>query len=365
MLKKTSRRFKILLLVGLSILLCAIGILYLTPGSTPPITDAQGQPLAGSIASLEKMELGDVEQWILIRGEDTTNPIILFLHGGPGASEMVFEQKYMTELEKQFVVVMWDQRGAGKSHSAVTPNTAMNISQFVSDTHELTERLCNRFNQERIYLAGHSWGSIVGVLTVQKYPDLYYAYIGIGQVVNMQENERLSYEWILQQAEQAGNMEDVNKLKDIGMPPYTGDWMTKLTAQRKLLSKYGGEVYGSTEGMQGLVMESMEYADEYTFLDQFNYPRGLLDSMCLLWPEIMTVDLIQQAPTLEVPVYFMMGQHDYVTPYVLVEQYYEILTAPSKELISFENSAHIPNVEEVDKFNDVLTNRILPSTHAP
>jgi pimeloyl-ACP methyl ester carboxylesterase len=165
-------------------LLCIIGagIILFRHGFTPPITDAQGRVIPGSIASLEKIQLGGVEQWILIRGDDTTKPILLFLHGGPGTSQMVVERPCPGELEKNFVVAEWDQRGAGKSYSAIVPNVEMNIRQFISDTHELTELLCQRFQQKKIYLIGHSWGTIVGIMTAQKYPDSYYAYIVIGQV---------------------------------------------------------------------------------------------------------------------------------------------------------------------------------------
>ena len=130
--------------------------------------------------------MGGVEQWILIRGNDTAKPILLFLHGGPGSPMMVMQRPHLGKLEKSFVVVQWDQRGSGKSYSAIIPNADMNIQQFISDTHELTELLCRRFHQKKIYLIGHSWGTALGTMTAQKYPESYYAYIGIAQVVNKQ-----------------------------------------------------------------------------------------------------------------------------------------------------------------------------------
>mgnify|MGYP001417842235 CR=1 FL=1 len=365
MFKKMKRGNKRFLLYGSIALLCfcIIGVLCQIPGLTPPIKDPQGRPLPGSIASLEKVVLGGKEQWILIRGEDSTKPVILFLHGGPGTSQMDLIRKYTPELEKHFVVVSWDQRGAGKSYAAIDPDSGMTMGQIVSDVCKLTEKLRQRFQQQKIYLVGHSWGSVIGVLAAQKQPDSYFAYIGIGQIANMKENERLSYQWTLEQARTANDEGAVKKLTGMGMPPYTGDWQKKFMAQRQLLGKYGGEVYGSASGAFPLVIGSLVSATEYTLPDKVNFFRGIFSSVRLLWPELMTIDLAEQAPSLKVPVFFMLGKHDHAVPSILAEQYFNILNAPSKELIWFENSAHLPNIEEKDNFNDVLINQVLPATY--
>ena len=340
-----------------------VGIWFLIPAYTLPIKDAHGLPIKRSIASIEKVKLGGSEQWMLIRGENIQNPIILFLHGGPGSADMALIRKHKQELEKYFTVVTWDQRGAGKSYTARQPSTNMTISHFGSDTHELTEILRQRFNQKKIYLVGHSWGSVLGILTVQKYPDLYYAYIGIGQVANMVEGEQLSYDWTLAQAIKANDNRAVQTLTEMGRPPYAGDWQKKTIAERRLLEKYGGEVYGNSSGVLPLVLSSLISATEYTLFDKVNFFRGLLGSMRLLWQELMTINLMKQAPNLKVPVYFLLGKYDYEVPNSLAEQYFKDLEAPSKTLIWFENSAHFPNIEEKDKFNEVLINQILPATY--
>jgi pimeloyl-ACP methyl ester carboxylesterase len=344
------------------IVLCLIIIvtLYLIPGFTLPVKDKKGHSLKGSIASLEKINLGGQKQWILIRGADKAKPIILFLHGGPGTSDMGLLRKHTTELEKHFVVVSWDQRGAGKSFAAINPNSSMNINQFISDAHELTGILCHRFNQKKIFLAGHSWGSVIGVLTVQKYPELYHAYIGTSQIANMKENEVISYEWTLEQAKRTKDKRTVKKLIAMGKPPYTGDWQKKFMTQRRFLGKYGGELYGSSKGAFPIVLRCLIRSTEYSIPDKVNFFRGIFASVKLLWQELMTINLIEQAPHLKVPVYFMLGKHDYEGVFILAEQYFKILEAPKKELIWFENSAHLPFVEENAKFNDLLINHILP-----
>jgi pimeloyl-ACP methyl ester carboxylesterase len=338
-----------------------LGILSLIPGFTFSIKDKQGNDVSQSIASLEKVNLGGQEQWILIRGMDITKPVILFLHGGPGTANMCLLRKYTDELEKHFIVVTWDQRGAGKSYQAINPHSAMTIDRFVLDTGELTKLLCHRFNQQKIFLVGHSWGSLIGILSIQKYPDLYHAYIGIGQIVNMQENEQISYDWTLAQATKAKDKRAIRTLTEIGNPPYTGDGQKKLMIQRRLLGKYGGELYDSSNGAFPLVFSSLISATEYTLLDKVNFFRGIFASNSLLWQELLTINLNKQMLSFDVPIYFALGRHDYEVPSILAEQYFKIIEAPKKEIIWFENSAHLANIEEGEKFNDLLINNILPT----
>ena len=159
---------------------------------TPKIKDSYGNIKQDSITSLEKITLGGIKQTILIRGHDTKSPILLFLHGGPGFPEMDIAYKFQRKLEEHFIVVNWDQRGAGKSFSKKIPRESMTIEQFISDAHELIRFLRERFDKEKIYLVGHSWGTTLGLLLTQRYPELFFAYVGIGQVVNALESEQIS-----------------------------------------------------------------------------------------------------------------------------------------------------------------------------
>ncbi len=359
-----------MILIGSFVLVFLVTIvLYsLIPGFTSSIKDQHGNKLPDSIASLEKITLGRQRQWILIRGVKTTNPVILFLHGGPGTSDMGLLRKYMRELEQHFVVVTWDQRGAGKSFPAIHPKSSMNIKQFQSDAYQLTGMLCQRFKQKKIFLVGHSWGSALGVLTIRDHPELFKAYIGIGQIADMQENERLSYEWTLEQAIKANDNGTVKTLTNIGKPPYTGNWQKKFMTERRLLGKYGGEVFRSNKGAFPLVIGNLIRSTEYNLADKVNFFRGIFSTVHLVWPELMTVNLIEQAKNLKVPVYFILGKHDHEAPYMLAEQYFKILEAPAKELIWFEYSAHMPHIEENEKFINLLINHILPqflTGHSP
>ena len=209
------------------------------------------------------MTLGGAEQSVLLRGRHVGNPVLLFLHGGPGTSELgMIRAHNLPALEAHFTVAVWDQRGAGKSFAALEPASAMNVEQLVSDTRELSAWLCRRFGQEKIYLAGHSWGSLLGVLTVSRHPELYVAYVGFGQAVDMDEGERLSYAWTLDQARKAGDARSTAKLERIGAPPYSGDVRAKVVAQRAILARYGGEVHGNPRGGVLILLRSLLKARE-------------------------------------------------------------------------------------------------------
>ena len=316
--------------------------------------------MPGSIACLER----GVEQGLLIRGVSVDNPVLLYLHGGPGTSELgMLRQHNIPALEKHFIVVVWDQRGAGMSYAAREPESAMTVEQFIADVHELTLLLCQRFQQPKIYLVGHSWGSALGALTVHQYPDLYYAYVGVGQVVDIQEGERISYAWTLAQAEQAGDTQFVAQLKAIGTPPYLGKFRSKLTTQRRILGKYGGEVHGNPRGGMSTLLRGLIGSNEYSWPDRINVFRGIVANMSLMLPKILDIDLLVQVPELKVPVYFLEGRYDWEAPAVLAECYLQRLKAPHNELIWFERSAHFVNTEEADSFNQFFIDRLLRETH--
>jgi pimeloyl-ACP methyl ester carboxylesterase len=320
--------------------------------STPAIAGENG------IAVLEQIMLGGVLQWVLIRGVSVHNPILLFLHGGPGTPAIPFEHE-MRELEKTFTVVIWDQRGAGKSYNSEIPKQSMNIGQFVSDTHELMQLLLARFNQEKLYLVGHSWGSVLGVLTARKYPELIYAYIGVGQIADMTENERLSHEFTEQKASESGNREAIAELDKIH-PPFKGS-IKEIMIHRKWLGKFGGVLYGESDFNK--IIDMAKASPEYSLGDLLNIEPGSLFTLQCVWDELLTIDFFKQVPALDVPVYFFLGRHDYMTPFTLAEQYFNKLRASQgKQLIWFEKSAHIIILEEPEKFMRLLMTKVLPET---
>lgn len=348
------------MLIALALAAVLFVLRFVLPAGTPPIhLSGKGDP-SKTVAVLEKLNIGGNDQWILERSENTDNPLILFLHGGPGTSQLTSNRRNTRALEKSFIVVNWDQRGAGKSYGAISDAAKMNIDQFVEDTRELTLYLMKKFAKERIVLAGHSWGSAIGAMAVAKYPELYSCYVGIGQVANMAEGELASYQWTLDQARKKNARRAVRALEKMGPPPYQGDWRASTISERSWVARFGGEVHGNWFGAVGIVLGNVLFSREYGLLDRINVFRGVLGSMQLLWPQLFKVDLFRSVPELKVPVFFMEGRHDHEVPPDIAARYFAALKAPAKELVWFENSAHMVNSEERDLFCKVLVEKVLP-----
>lgn len=307
------------------------------------------------INSLEEITLGGIKQWILMRGEDVSNPVLLYLHGGPGFTEMPFTHVDSQRLEKHFVVVNWDQRGCGKSFDPDIPKEAFSLDQFLSDTRELISMLRKRFSKDRIYLLGHSWGSILGLYTAFRHPEYLHAYIGMGQVVNAKEGERVSYRYTLEKAREAEDEQAIRMLEAIDPPLYEGRFQD-LSVQRMYLGKYGG----SFRSLSFSDFNNMRNASPYyTEADNRNFMRAFAQTCGLMWRELMEVDFFEEIKEVEVPVYFFVGRYDYQTPFELVERYFEALKAPHKEMVWFGNSAHMPNLDEPDVFQEKLIDVLL------
>lgn len=338
-------------LIFVLVMILSIVSVFLFVAWTPSITDDKGFVLPGSVASLEQIELGGIKQSILIRGNSKNNPILLFLHGGPGYPQIAYARKYQQQLEKDFIVVNWDQRGSGKSYHFDLTDEDMQVGKLIADTHELTQYLRDKFNRPKIFIAGHSWGSLLGIRTVQQYPENYYAYIGIGQVANSPEGERLSYEFVLQEAKKRNNAEAIRQLEAIGAPPYANP-RKDATLERKWVHEFGGSERLSDS--YGDLIGGMLLSPEYTWLDAIRMAVGNGFSAQAILPQTANTNLFETLPELKVPVYICMGRYDYMTPSEVAYQYYEKLIAPSKQFIWFEQSAHFPQFEEVDKFSQLM-----------
>ena len=227
---------------------------------------------------------------MMIRGRSTENPVLLFLAGGPGGTEMGAMRRHLEALERHFVVVTWDQRGTGKSYGELDPTSTLTPQQAVSDTLEVTKYLRDRFGEDRIYLLGQSWGSLLGVLAVQRRPELYRAY-------------RDTLDW----ARQNGKDDVAGTLTDIGPPRHES-----ILEYEPALS-YEHEVYpydrrGNSEG-EGGFSENL-FVEEYTLLEQVHNLGAFLDTFSVLYPQIKHIDLRESAAELEVPVYLIQGRHE-------------------------------------------------------
>ncbi|MHC0039591.1 alpha/beta fold hydrolase [Pseudoneobacillus sp. C159] len=312
------------------------------------------------IASLESMDIGGLTQFLLIRGQNVKNPILLYIHGGPGIAAISFARTYMSHLEEHFIVVNWDQRGAGLSYSKDIPESEMTIEHFVRDIGFIADALCERFNQKKLFLVASSWGSVIGTLAVQRYPERFHAYIGLGQIANMNKSERISYEYVMQKARETQNGKALKELEKLGQPPFSGK---ALDIQRKWLATYGGYVrnHSSQGPLVKMVLKELMNCTEYTFFDIFTkYLPGRKFSNDALWGELLTINFFERVPEWKVPIFFFIGRHDYLTTFEVAEEYFNFVEAPYKEYIWFENSAHMALIEENEKFTNLLIEKVRP-----
>lgn len=308
-----------------------------------------------AISKLIPVTIGKVKQWIYIRGRNRNKPILLMLHGGPGTGQIGFIRKFQHELEKEFVVVHWDQRGAGLSYSKNISKDSMTIDQFVRDTIEITKYILHYFKREQLYLIGHSWGTIIGMLAIARSPELYKRYFGISQVVNVKENEHLSYMKILDHATQNHDEKAYQHLIKIGPPPWES--LKKGRVHQKYVHQFGGGITRDGK-MINQIISGLLLSKEYTLIDVIRYFKGMQFSMKHLQAELLTINLAHKIKTIGIPIYFLMGKHDLITPYERTEKFFNQLHAPEKKWFLFNHSAHTPYIEEHDKFLKILLTEV-------
>lgn len=303
-------------------------------GHTRPIREPHG------VASLERVPLGGVEQWVLVRGRNVANPVLLFLHGGPGMPAMFLAHRFQGPLERHFVVVHWDRRGAGKSYSAGRDPAAASVRRLLDDAYELTDILRQRFGVEKLLLLGHSWGTYLGMLAAFEEPELFSAYVGTGQIAGSEaEVAAEQRRFVLDASRAAGEDQVVRRVSESGV-------------RESDLFRYGGELR-KAKSMRPLLLAGLG-APEYTVKDVRNVARGAADLQRRMQYDAGDERLETAVRELRIPVFFLLGRHDHTTPSGLAEKYLRTLEAPLKKLVWFEHSAHFPFMEEPDRFANEL-----------
>ncbi|AEF55299.1 alpha/beta hydrolase fold protein [Marinomonas posidonica IVIA-Po-181] len=346
-------RFRILrmLLICLVLFVVAIGVLaYFTAGTyTRPFIDASGNLIPNAIAEERSVMLGGVEQYVLMRGKNRQAPLLVFVHGGPGASETPFLRTHNAALEEDFVVVYWEQRGAVHSYDPESDLSKITIDRLTKDLGELINVLLVEFGQEKVLLIGHSWGTVLALEHVAAHPETVASYIAISQTTNQADSDKEGYEWALARARESEDEEAIQRLEAIGYPPYT---IEQFITQRRAVSQFGGTFMDGSSDLE--LAFSMIRTDEFSWPDLITFVQGTDSSGAALWPEQKNYNAYQRHPSIDVPIVMVMGRHDKVISPTLGKQYFKVLEAPEKELIWFENSAHGPPFEEPQKFNDLV-----------
>lgn len=258
---------------------------------TPPIVDKNGNDVSGSIAQLKKVKLNGSDEWITIRGKNKDNPILLFLAGGPGGSQLSETREQLRALEDKFIIVDWDQAGSGKSYNAAKINS-LTPKRYIEDAHELTKYLCQRFNKKKIYVCGESWGSALGIMLVNKYPELFYAFAGTGQMISFIDTELYCYNAAIQIAKEKGDTKTVQKLKSQSPPPYYSNVTSKSAFYLMYLSNYMSKDPNISNPGYHTLRDIA--SPEYGLYDKLNFILGTVNTFDHVYPQLYSIDFRKQ-----------------------------------------------------------------------
>lgn len=344
------------------ILILTVGLMAMSPGKPEPFVDENGKPLPNSISEKVFVNINGVEQGMFIQSKDASNPVLLYLHGG--MPDYFLKQKYPTGLEQIFTVVWWEQRGSGISYNGSIPRESITLEQMISDTLAVTNYLRDRFHQDKIYLMGHSGGTFFGIQAAARAPELYHAYIGVAQMSNTLESEKLAYDYMLQEFKARGDTSMVRKLEAAPVTVEGGVPVEYHMVRDIAMHKLGiGTTHDMRSIVAGLLLPTLTFR-EYTLTEKFNFWRAKArNGISVLWQTTLSMDLSRDVSKLDIPVYFFEGVYDYTCNYSVSKYYFEKLHAPVKGFYTFEQSAHSPIFEEPEKSLKILREDVLAGTN--
>lgn len=313
------------------------------------------------LRAIETVPIGGIGQVVSIRSQDLRNPVLIYLHGGPGFVEMPLDWWWNRGWDEYFTVVQWDQRNAGKTYVASGPSDPASLTpeRFQRDAEELVRWALKRFGKRKVFVLGHSWGSMLGLKLAARHPEWLHAYIGMGQATNSPESERRGWIWTMAQARADGNARAVAELQAIA--PYAekpGPIPVKsILTQRKWLGHYGGAAWRRRGG--DFEAAAFKLAPEYTDEDVRNAFKGQEAVTNALLPRILSTDL-STIRELKVPLLLILGRHDKNVSSEVAAEWFATLRAPSKKLVWFERSAHHMTSEEPGKLLTTLVAHARP-----
>jgi proline iminopeptidase len=320
--------------------------------ATAIIANARKIVTPDGVERLEKVRIGGIDQWVSIRGADRRNPVLLYIHGGPGYVSIPMSWWFNRGVEEYFTVVQWDQRAAGKTYLLTDPATiapTLTRERMIADTEEVAAWARKEFGKEKIFVLGHSWGSFLGLQLAERHPEWLYAYIGVGQLIDGPESERQGWRFAMNAARDAGNAEAVRELKAIA--PYGARGQTipikDIYVERKWVGYYGGVMaYRRDNSADGdLAQLSPDYSDQ----EIGHIWDGNKFATPYLLPDVVALDLTA-TNKLAVPLILFEGRHDRNVNSEVAAAWFDTVKAPEKQLVWFEHSAHIPMTEEPGKF---------------
>ncbi|MFP3152947.1 alpha/beta hydrolase [Lachnospiraceae bacterium ZAX-1] len=310
---------------------------------------------------METVEIGGIQQCLYFRGQDVDNPVILFLHGGPGSPEMEMLHTFQYDWEEDFTVVHWDQRQVGKTYLANDPELVaetMSFNRVLEDAWEVTQYIQNKLGKDKIVVLGHSWGSVLGTALVQTHPESFSAYIGVGQVINMVDNERVGFEKTLDKAKEAGNDKDVAALE--ALMPYPADEYSTDVYQTIIKVRGYQMKYGLATGMNLESVISAGLSPYYSLneLRTFLIDHGTIQHELMKY--LFAYDAHDFGIEYEMPVFYVIGENDYQTPIILSEAFFGEINAPVKQFFTIPRAGHMTMTDNKTEFTRVLLEEIAP-----
>ncbi len=330
-------------------------------------------PPATGIEILEAPSINGAQQWVQIRGRDRRNPVLLFIHGGPGMPMMPWAHLFQPEWEFAFTVAQWDQRGAGLTskvaQASVPPPAGRVIETHIEDAYQVARYVAARTGQPRIGIVAHSWGSIIGLELVRRHPELFYAYVGTGQILDRHAEERAGVEFVARRAREEGNQQALTELASL--QPYPESlaasadeqrWSAIIGAERKWVGVYGG-VFHDPHTAKRFKWAPL-FTPAYDLVDVYRLMRRVPIKGTTIRREMAYTDLTASGLTFRAPVFFFNGRHDYVVAPSVIEMHFPAIEAPHKELLWFDRSAHWPMIEERERFAQLLIERVRPLAFA-
>lgn len=346
------------LLISLLIYLAIV-----SPGKPYAFKDENGEILAGSISEKIFVPIGGFDQGMFIRSKNIDNPVLLFIHGGPGFPNYFLFEKFNPELEDYFTVCYWEQRGGGLSYNTELTVESITLKQLASDAIEVTNYLRERFSKDKIYILAWSGGTTIALPAVAKSPKLFHAYIAMGQLTNQSKSERIAYRFMLEHLTELNDKQSLKNLKKY----------RDLETESDLIAFYNSGTRDNLMHELGIgTMRSMKSVFKDIFLPVWSCRAYTLKEKYNIWKskmiflpktnlktETLATNFNEVYPKIDVPIYFICGKYDLTVNVDLTRDYYNRLNAPIKGFYTFANSAHGPLFEEPERFREILAKDVL------
>ena len=341
-------------IIAMIVILVLISILLIVlPPSLGRLPKIEGE---NSLSERTTLNVDGSDLSLMLISKDISNPVLIVCGGGPGIPQYLMEYMYPSALSEEFTVCYWDYRGTGASYSSDIDPQDMTTDRFIADTVAVTDYLASRFSQDKIFIMGHSFGTYVAINTVSLYPEKYCAYIAMSQITDQVRSETIAYEYMREQYSLQGDNKMVEKFDqyDITTPEGFASYRSSMVRDNGM----HGLGIGTTRDMDNVITDIFFpslHCTTYTMGERIDIWRGKkLSGEFPVHDDTADFNAFEDIPSLEIPVFFVVGRYDYTCYWGLQEEYYEAIEAPIKELYMFEESAHSPLYEEYDRGREVL-----------